>query len=218
MTRLLFEKTGRASYISHLDLMRTMQRVFARAGVNLRHTEGFNPHPYISLALPLPVGQVSVCELLDFDPLDAGAEENLPEVLNPFMPEGICAKLAYKPLRRFSEIAWVEIEGSLFYDSGVASTAREELSDYFTAESIIISKKTKRGLSEIDIIPLINGIAFAQPDATHLALRAVISAQNPTLNPDSIMAAIARDRPEFSPDFAAFKRLEVYDGEVQIFR
>ena len=46
--RLRFEKTGRAVYISHLDLMQTMQRAFARAEYDLKYSEGFNPHPQIS--------------------------------------------------------------------------------------------------------------------------------------------------------------------------
>ena len=45
--RLRFEKTGRAVYISHLDLMHTMQRAFNRAGYHLKYSEGFNPHPQI---------------------------------------------------------------------------------------------------------------------------------------------------------------------------
>ena len=44
--RLRFTKTGRAVYISHLDLMRTFQRAFLRSGLHVRHTEGFNPHAY----------------------------------------------------------------------------------------------------------------------------------------------------------------------------
>ena len=64
--RLRFEKTGRAIYISHLDMMRTMQRVFARAGLELKYSEGFNPHPQISIALPLSVGTGSLCEIMDF--------------------------------------------------------------------------------------------------------------------------------------------------------
>ena len=40
--RLRFEKTGRAVYISHLDLMATMQRAFSRAGLELKYSEGFN--------------------------------------------------------------------------------------------------------------------------------------------------------------------------------
>ena len=43
MRRILFEKTGNAIYISHLDLMRLFQRAFKRGGLNLKHTQGFSP-------------------------------------------------------------------------------------------------------------------------------------------------------------------------------
>ena len=218
MTRLLFQKTGRAKYISHLDLMRTLQRSFVRAGVALRHTEGFNPHPYMSLALPLSVGQESVCELLDCELLDSKAEDILAETLNPFMPEGIFAETAYTPRRKFSEIVWLEAEGILHCDSGLKPGVSAALTDYFTSKSIIIPKKTKHGLTEVDIVPLINYISFTQADETRLTLRAVIAAQNPTLNPEAIVKAISRDLPKFAPDFAAFKRVELYDSELKKFR
>ena len=60
--RLLFTKEAQASYISHLDTMRTFQRVFPRAELHLKHSNGFHPHPIISIVLPLPVGQSSDCE------------------------------------------------------------------------------------------------------------------------------------------------------------
>ena len=66
MNRMLFEKTGKAVWISHLDLMRLFQRAFKRAGLPLTHTQGFNPRPSVSIALPLSVGVESKCELLDF--------------------------------------------------------------------------------------------------------------------------------------------------------
>ena len=65
--RLTFVKEGRAVYLSHLDLLRTFQRVFLRQGLVLRHSQGYHPHPIISFALPLPVGQASDCEVLDFE-------------------------------------------------------------------------------------------------------------------------------------------------------
>ena len=68
--RLLFSKTGRAKYISHLDLMRTFQRAFARAKIAIKHTEGFHPHPFVSIALPLSVGYSSQCEILEFGLLE----------------------------------------------------------------------------------------------------------------------------------------------------
>ena len=52
MPRLLFEKTGNSVWISHLDLMRVFQRGFKRAGLPLKHTQGFNPRPSVSIALP----------------------------------------------------------------------------------------------------------------------------------------------------------------------
>ena len=67
MLRALFEKTGNAAYISHLDLMRMFQRSFKRAGLPLTHTKGFNPRPSVSIALPMSLGVESVCELLDFE-------------------------------------------------------------------------------------------------------------------------------------------------------
>lgn len=45
--RLLFTKEAQASYISHLDTMRTFQRVFPRAELHLKHSNGFHPHPII---------------------------------------------------------------------------------------------------------------------------------------------------------------------------
>ena len=72
--RLTFSKEGRAVWISHLDLLRTFQRAFIRAGLVVRHSQGFHPHPVMSFVLPLSVGQSSACELLDFlrrpEPLD----------------------------------------------------------------------------------------------------------------------------------------------------
>jgi radical SAM-linked protein len=89
MNRLLFTKTGMAKYISHLDLMRTMQRALLRAGLEIKHTQGFNPHPHMVFALPLPVGCESLCELMDFELVkDVPADEIVPG-LNRTLPEGI---------------------------------------------------------------------------------------------------------------------------------
>ena len=87
--RLLFSKTGRAKYISHLDLMRTFQRAFARAKIPIKHTEGFNPHPFVSIALPLSVGYSSQCEILEFGLMEGTGREEVPGRLTAAMPEGI---------------------------------------------------------------------------------------------------------------------------------
>ena len=87
--RLRFSKTGRAVYLSHRDLMRTMQRAFLRAGYPLKYSEGFNPHPQISIALPLSVGTASRCEVMDFKLKQDADLTELPARLTAVMPEGI---------------------------------------------------------------------------------------------------------------------------------
>ena len=97
MNRLLFEKTGDAVYISHLDLMRIFQRAFRRADIMIWHSQGFSPRAYVSIAMPLSVGASSRCEILDFEVEDGSVDlATLPEKLNRTMPEGVRVRKAYE--------------------------------------------------------------------------------------------------------------------------
>ena len=95
--RLLFAKTGRARYISHLDLMRTFQRAFARAGIPIKHTEGFHPHPFVSIALPLSVGYSSECEILEFGLLEGTSPRRSPPGSPPPCPRAFWCGRATPP-------------------------------------------------------------------------------------------------------------------------
>lgn len=215
--RLRFAKKGKAVYISHLDLMRTLQRAFLRAGYSLKYSEGFNPHPVISILLPLSVGACSECELMDFQ-LTADADlAELPERLTAAMPEGITALEAYACERKVKELKWLRISGKLEYDARDAATMRDGLQAFFARPEIVIAKKTKRGMGESDIASAIREIGFtAGEDCVYLS--AVISAQEPTLNPDHLVSALTQLAPELAPDFAEFTRLEVYDEKMKVFR
>ncbi len=63
--RVRFHRGEEVKFISHLDIMRLWQRALHRAGISLAYSEGFSPHPRISLAAPLPVGITSEAELMD---------------------------------------------------------------------------------------------------------------------------------------------------------
>ena len=215
--RMRFAKTGRAIWISHLDLMATMQRAFSRAGSRLKYSEGFNPRPQISIALPLSVGCASVCELMDFQLVEEVDITLLIERLNATMPEGIEVQDIYEPTRKNAEIKWLEVEGVFEYDERPVDIMLNELESFFSRESIVIEKKTKRGFGEIDIRPSIGQIAFSAAEGAIL-VKARISAQNPTLNPELLPAALRVLAPDIAPDFAKFTRLETFDAEMRIFR
>ncbi len=215
--RLRFKKTGRAVYISHLDLMHTMQRAFSRAGYELKYSEGFNPHPQISIALPLSVGTASLCEIMDFRLKEEAELSQMAARLSAVMPEGIEVIEAYEQSRKVAEIKWLELEGVFEYDERSTGEMKAALEDFYAADSIVITKKTKRGMGETDIRPAIHSISFEAAEKAVL-VRAVVSAQEPTLNPELLAGALRQLRPELAPDFAKFTRVETYDAQMKIYR
>lgn len=215
--RMRFRKIGRAVYISHLDLMQTMQRAFFRAGIPLRYSEGYNPHPLISIALPLSVGTASECELMDFRLREEADIPSMPEKLTSALPEGIEVLAVYEASQKASGIKWLRVHGILEYDAGNAAGLIRGLVSFFSADSIVIRRRTKRGESEADIRPSIRDISFSLSGA-NVELDAVISAQEPTLKPELLTDSLRQLAPELCPDFARFTRIETYDSSMKVFR
>ena len=218
MLRILFEKTGNAVWISHLDLMRLFQRAFKRAGLPLTHTQGFNPRPSVSIALPLSVGVESRCELLDFS-LDTGNVDvkKLPQMLNDKLIPGVRVLDAYDDGRKLKELTHMAVSVKLTYDGGVPEGATDAIRDLFGKESIIVPKKGKNGVVDQDIRPLIRKMNVTAQE-NQVNLDAVICCQNPTLNPMQMPAAIEMYLPELRPDVCTCQRVEVYDMKEEIFR
>ncbi len=87
--RIRFSRGEELKYISHLDLMRLWQRAFNRAGIALGYSEGFNPHPRMSLALPLALGVTSEAELMDIVLEKFLSPHSFSAVVGPQLPRGI---------------------------------------------------------------------------------------------------------------------------------
>ena len=218
MPRLLFTKTGDAIWISHLDLMRLFQRAFKRAGLALTQTHGYNPRPSVSIALPLSVGVESVCELLDFD-LE-GEQVPCEEItlrLNQVLVPGVTVLQTYETGSKLKELAFLRCALTMEYDAGVPQNALEEMTELFRRENLLVEKKGKNGIVLQDIIPMIRHISLQQTDENSVVLDAVICCQNPTLNPNQIVAAISNEIPQYAPDFVRCRRLEILDTQEKQF-
>ncbi|MFC1987237.1 TIGR03936 family radical SAM-associated protein [Chloroflexota bacterium] len=63
--RIRLSRGQEIKFISHLDIMRLWERALRRTQISLAYSDGFSPHPRISLAAPLPVGVTSEAELMD---------------------------------------------------------------------------------------------------------------------------------------------------------
>ena len=219
MLRLLFEKTGRSVWISHLDLMRLFQRAFKRAGLPLTHTQGFNPRPSVSIALPLSVGIESRCELLDFE-LEAcnATTDEIRNKLNEGLVDGIRVLSVYENGGKIRDLCYLQCELVLEYDSGVADGCVAELKALFSGESIVVPKKTKNGIQDQNIASMIKEISFEQANDREVVCHCIICSQNPTLNPAQIPLAIERYCPEWKADFCRIIRLEIFNQNLEVFR
>jgi len=171
--RVRFTKVGSLQFISHLDLNRTMKTVMIRAGVPIKYSEGFNPHPKMVFALPLSVGAESVCELLDFKLDCPMSEEELTARLNGAFPPEMRVLEAYAPTAKFTDIRYAEYRLENEEDFDVAP---------LDADAIVMMKRTKSGEKETDIKPMIHSY---KKDGK--ALTCVLSASpSEYLNPEYI--------------------------------
>ena len=218
MPRALFEKTGNAVWISHLDLMRLFQRAFKRAGLHLTHTQGFNPRPSVSIALPLSVGVESLCELLDFD-LD-GMDVSCDEIccrLNEALVEGIRVRQVYEDGQKIKHLALLRSVLTLEYDAGVPQGAADAIRKLLSQNSLTVEKKGKNGIAQQDIIPMLRSFEVAAENR-EVTIQLLACCQNPTLNPMQVVAAIEKYLPELKPDHALCRRVEIYDINENVFR
>lgn len=217
--RLRFNKTGRACYISHLDLMRTFQRAFLRSGLHVRHTEGFNPHAYVSIPLPLSVGFSSQCEILEFGLPEGVDRASVPWKLTKALPEGITVTRCYDGVRPYKELCYVNYIITLEYDAGAPVGAENAVRALLGRESLVVTKKSKKAKSgqvDVDLIPLIQKVDYeGRRDA--IVLDTVLRAQNPGLNPTLIVEAIRRECPDLSPDYVSYHRKQVLDQDFKPF-
>jgi radical SAM-linked protein len=165
LLRARFEKTGRAVYISHLDLMRTMSRAFRRTDIPFWYTEGFTPRVHLDFLLPLPLGVTGLNEFFDFAVIDNAEikvaevdgkenknEENVAkarkyaETLNKVLPEGIKITGIALPVSDRNEIDKAQYEITL---TGVSIAA---LTEFFSKDVINAKKFSKKsGEKIIDI-------------------------------------------------------------------
>ncbi|MGN0614024.1 MAG: TIGR03936 family radical SAM-associated protein [Porcipelethomonas sp.] len=183
--RAVFEKRGRAKYISHLDLNRCMQRTFKRSGIPVWYTEGFNPHIYINFALPLSLGVESSAEIMDFNITEEVPPEEIREKLNDAMPEGLKVTKVYTPETKHTAIGFADFR--ITFSGDVAS----EFDEFMKQEHIYTIKKTKKGEKEIDLKPDITIISVGNNgNGTELVLRLPAGNEkniNPSLVTDQFM-------------------------------
>ena len=219
--RILFAKEGTARYISHLDLMHTMERAFLRAGITIRHTAGFHPHPYVSIPLPLPLFFSSQCELMEFGLVEGSTMEALPEQMNRVLPAGIRVLDCYDGGLPFRKLAFVRYDITLEFAGDLAQEGAAAFRSLTSRESFVVekrSKKAKSGFTQVDVIPLIEAVEAVEDQGDTLRLTLLLKAQNPGLNPDVLLQGFKSEYPQLPFVYSACHRREILDEDKQVYR
>lgn len=153
--RVIFTKTDRARYISHLDLYRTMQRAFKRAKLPIWYTQGYNQRLYLNFGLALSLGFESFCEIMEFRIVDDIPLEELQQRLSKVMPEGLKIVKLYYPVMKMKDIAFSDF--SVRFVTENPQDLQKSFDSFISNDSIIVYKKNKKKqLVETDLKPHIN--------------------------------------------------------------
>ncbi len=215
-----FSKMGRARYISHLDLMHTLQRSMARCEMPLWFTEGFNQHAYISVALPLSTGYSGEWELLDFNLLTDDVPAGLLESLNATLPEGLMGQEIYAladggmPIR---DIAWSKYRITWHFVAGIPAGFVQAVGDLFAQEDIQIVKRSKRGEKEINMREYMRDFSLSVV-GNDVICQTITAAGNNNMSPEYLTKAVRQYLPDFTIDGDAYHRLCVYTDDMKPFR
>lgn len=217
--RILFSKTGRCKFISHLDINRCMSRALTRAHIPLWYTEGFNPHPYMNFSLPLPLGVESLCESLDIRITRNISNSEIKDRLNAVLPEGIRIIDVYDDFRDCSEIAFSDYVFKYeFADNTAAAAAIEGV---LQRSEIIALKNGKHGkrkiLKEINIKPLIDKWSLSVRD-NHVVINARLAAgQSRNLSPE-LFSKTVLESAGLAFEWKSISRLSLLDEKYNKFK
>ncbi len=214
--RIRYSQTGKAAWISHLDMMRMLQRALNRAKIPIRYSEGFNPHALISILLPLSVGTESLCQLADIRVREETDLGELPLLLSKVMPEGFAVEAAYEGGSKPAELKWMRSDGVWEYPGGIPQGTAEILAALFARSSLMVTRRTKRGEGPFDLAPHIRDVRLT-PEGRILRVELLCSVNEPVVNPELLVRAVREHCPEFAPDSARFRRLAFLDVEQRPF-
>ena len=202
--RVVFQKTGNLQYFSHLDLQRTWQRVLVRASIPMWYTQGFNPHSKITFGVPLAVGSEGMCEMVDLRIDREITCEEIKNQLNAELTGEMQVSEVYVPKTSFSDIAWGTYEMTLKTPGDAIDNARA-INAIFAQDAapIIMTKRSKSGDKEVNILPMIHSARAVAIDGGLIRLRATLRAGNTeNLNPEYLITAM-RDRLGLLPEDGA---------------
>jgi radical SAM-linked protein len=188
--RVSFSKEEQVKYISHLDLSKLFHRAFRRGGLPMAYSEGFNPHPKISLASALRLGTTSSSEYLDVELAEAVNPDEIRRRLEEAMPPGLQIGRVL-PIPMEAPAAMAVINAAAYCLSCLKGSDEPDvqkiLAEVLSEKDLIVQRNTKNGIKEINLKPLIFHVEVMGVDDEQVKLHLLLAASDQgTARPEEI--------------------------------
>ena len=172
--RFKYKKTDELKYIAHLDTLRVFTRAIRRAKLPVAYSQGFNPHPLIAFMMPLSLGFTSNCEYVDIG--FESIPEQLANTLDKALPDGFIITGCYEP--QDGPVDITACEYSVSFEKPIDT---EGIKRFFEMDELTVDKKSKKGIKQVDIMPMILGYDISETKIIMTLSAGTVSNLNPEL-------------------------------------
>lgn len=210
---LKYGRDDRVKYISHLDFMRCFHRTVRRTDLQFIFSQGFNPHPVMTIAQPLSVGVTSESEFMKVGFEDGYKPREIVDILNKAFPPGFKVYSCFKLNAKEIDITLID---KALYIIELEHSGKADISAFMANSELIVPKKTKSGIKDSDIRPHIFDMKEVSDIDGILTLEMTISVGSAyNLKPETVVQAMEKYCPNFTAGFMNIHRKELYGGNVE---
>lgn len=212
--RVFFKKFGMVKFTSHLDMNRYMSRALRRSGLPVWYTEGFNPHPYITFALPLSLGFESKYEIMDTRMVDDDvSDEQVMSRLNAVLPAGLEVFKVSDPVQKPGKITAASF--GIYFET-VDIEFAEKIENFMERDSILTRKKGKKGkISEVELAGRYTDLSVKRADGGVRMTLTLPAGGSDNVNPMLYLSAAAEAEISLPP--YSIVRTGLYNIEGALF-
>ena len=211
---LKYARDERVKYISHLDFMRLFHRTIRRTGMNFLFSQGFNPHPLMTVAQPLSVGVTSDCEYMKVG-FDCNlSEQEIVDTINKALPPGY--KILAAKRVEGKEIDLTKLDRAV-YTVELEFEGSADIDTFLENKELIVPKKTKSGVKDSDIRPYVYSIEkLSEQDGILILKMCVAVGSVYNLKPQTVIDAMVKYLPDFKAGFMNVHRNSMMIGDKEV--
>lgn len=194
--RVKFSKLGKIKYVGHLDTMRLIQRAIKTAELPICYSQGFSPHSLVYFALPLPVGMSSEGDYMDLMLESPMTPNQIKEALQKVLVEGITLLDTYEVEEKSASLMSL-VQGA---DYHILLKTEQEVTAYSlekqleSSNALFVTKKSKKGMIEVDIKPLLLKSHFKQQQTDIDITIQVYAGSHQNLSPELFIKALLKEQ------------------------